>query len=412
MNSLKRFLLPPVVMAISLVIFMTLKNTKPEKTVTETPEKRWQVNTVNVDFKTYSPEVTLYGRVESPQKSVLKSALVADIVAVYALEGAHVKKGQLLVQLDDTDAKLTLEQRYADLEEVNALLKSEVKRVSRDRSVLEQEKSLLSLATKSVERIEALEQTRLVSQSNLEETRATQQRQMVTLKRLEFDIADHPARLAQLKARQKRSQALVQQAKVNIQRTQISAPFDGRISTLYVAKGDRVRAGDSILAVYDLSQLEVRAEIPGRYITQIQTMMATEKVLNAVAVIAGQQSDLSLERLSGEVKQNSAGIDGLFRVNNKQESLVLGSFVELTLTLKQYDQLVAIPYNTLYGLNHVYKLQDGYLQRIDVTRVGNVANEQGEKQLLIRSDGLKQGDELVSTQLPNAMSGLPAEAIK
>jgi len=411
-NSLKRFLLPPVVMAISLVIFMTLKNTKPEKTVTETPEKRWQVNTVNVDFKTYSPEVTLYGRVESPQKSVLKSALVADIVAVYALEGAHVKKGQLLVQLDDTDAKLTLEQRYADLEEVNALLKSEVKRVSRDRSVLEQEKSLLSLATKSVERIEALEQTRLVSQSNLEETRATQQRQMVTLKRLEFDIADHPARLAQLKARQKRSQALVQQAKVNIQRTQISAPFDGRISTLYVAKGDRVRAGDSILAVYDLSQLEVRAEIPGRYITQIQTMMATEKVLNAVAVIAGQQSDLSLERLSGEVKQNSAGIDGLFRVNNKQESLVLGSFVELTLTLKQYDQLVAIPYNTLYGLNHVYKLQDGYLQRIDVTRVGNVANEQGEKQLLIRSDGLKQGDELVSTQLPNAMSGLPAEAIK
>ena len=412
MTRFKQLILPIIVIIIAVAIFMGLKNSKPKKEAIDKPEKVWQVNTVSVDLHTYSPEIILYGRVETPQKAVLKSALVADVLKMSALEGDLVKKGQLLASLDDVDVTLVLEQRMADLAEINALLQSEQKRFSRDTDLLKQEKQLLNLAKKSVARIKALEKTRLVSQANLEDTLATEQRQRVTLKRLEFDIADHPARLAQLKAKQSRSRALIKQAKVNIKRTQITAPFDGRVSQVHIAVGDRVRVGDSVLVVYDLTQLEVRAEIPGRYNQQVKRMLATASSLNAVAMIDGDEHELTLGRLSGEVKADSAGIDGLFRFKEKNDTLALGTFIELTLFLQEQGNVTLLPYHALYGLHYVYKLDDALLQRVAVTRVGEATDSEGEKQLLIRSDDLKQGDILLSTQLPNAMTGLRAEPVK
>jgi len=70
-----------------------------------------------------------------------------------------------------------------------------------------------------------------------------------------------------------------------------------------------------------------------------------------------------------------------------------------------------MPFNALYGLNRVYRINDGYLEAVKITRVGEYENSQGQTQLLIRSDTLQEGDRVVSTQLPNAITGLRVEAV-
>lgn len=392
-------------------MFAVLKHNKPEKMVIQKPEKVWRVNTVPLNFQHISPEITLYGRIETPRKSTLKSALVADVMSVSVLEGSKVDIGQQLIKLDDTDVQLLLEQRQADLAEVNALIDSEVERFKRDKGLLEQETELLQLADKAVARAKKLEQSRLASQSSLDDALANKQRQELTLKRLNYDIAEHPPRVAQLQARKKRTQALLKQAKVNLKRSNIVAPFSGRISQLDVAVGDRVRAGDSLLSLYDLESLEVRAQIPGRYISQIQKMINQGEVLVATAFIGEQKLSFKLERLSGEVKLDSGGIDGLFSIIGNQQMLALGTFVELKLQLAVQHNVVALPFNALYGMNHIYRLNEGYLESVDIERVGEYTNDKGKKLLLLRSDNLRQGDEVVSTQLPNAITGLRVEAL-
>ena len=407
----KRILLPIVIVLIAIAIFTGLKQSKPEKTVIQKPEKIWRVNTVPVKFQQISPEITLYGRIETPRKSTLKSALSADVVSIAVLEGSEVELGQSLIQLDDTDVQLLLEQRQADLAEVNALIDSESERFKRDEGLLEQETQLLTLADKAVVRAKKLEQSRLASQSSLDDSLASKQRQVLTLKRLKFDIAEHPARVAQLNARKKRAKALLQQAEVNLGRSNIIAPFSGRLSQLNVAVGDRLRAGDSLLSLYDLENLEVRAQIPGRYISQVHQMLNQGESLLATASVDKQALSFELERLSGEVRLDSGGIDGLFSIVTKTQSLALGTFVELKLSLAQQDKVVALPFNALYGLNHVYRLNGGYLESIQIERIGEYTNEIGEKQLLLRGDELSQGDQIVSTQLPNAITGLRVEAM-
>jgi len=405
---LKQVILPVLILILAVAVFFTLKFSKEDKPPFEQVERVWQVEVMPVSLQSISPEVTLYGRVETPRKAMLNAALNADVLNVNALEGDYVEKGQLIIQLDDTDALLILAHRQADLAEINVLISSEQARFKRDKTLLVNEQELLKLTENAVDRARKLEKSRLASKATLDDSLAARQRQLLSLQRLEHDVAEHPARLAGLKARQSRAKALLSQAEVDLSRAQVKAPFSGRIAKRYISTGDRVRSGDNLLTLYDLDRLEVRAQIPARYIDQVRNNIAQGKQQSATTQINGKTITLLLSRLSGEVRLDSGGVDALFQVQDK--GLTLGSFVELNLQLSVQDNVVAIPFNALYGLSRVYQVDKGYLHLVDVQRVGEFKNKHGDNRILIRSDALKNDDLLLSTQLPNAMTGLRVEA--
>jgi RND family efflux transporter MFP subunit len=405
---LKKFALPVVIIAAAIAVFVMLKATKPATPASPQPEKAWLVDAVAVDYQRLAPEVRIYGRVETPRDANLKAAIEADVVEVNVLEGEIVAAEELLIKLDDTDVKLAMQQREADVAEAQALINSENQRYQRDQGLLANQKQLVSLADNAVQRAKKLEQSRLASQSTLDEALAGYEQQVLALKQLQHDINEHPSRLAQLKAALKRAQSLLQQSQVNLARSEILAPFSGRVSGLTVALGDRVRSGDSLLTIYDLSQLEVRAQIPGRYISQVRRMLTEGQTLSARAWLDGEEKMLTLNRLSGEVRQDSGGIDGLFRLTDNQQPLPLGTFVELQLQLAEQDSLIELPFSALYGMDRVYLIEDEHLRSVTIERVGEKSSAAGNT-LLVRSDELSQGDLVATTQLPNAITGLRVE---
>jgi multidrug efflux pump subunit AcrA (membrane-fusion protein) len=407
---LKRALIPILIIAVAVLVLIAMVKTRPQAPKMEKPPKVWVVNTITAQPATISPELTLYGRVETPREAALKSALEADVAEVFVLEGDSVSKGQKLIQLDDTDANLLLTQRKADVAAAQAQIDSEKLRFERDQSLLKQQQTLLELASKTVERARELDKTRLTPKSALDDAEAARERQLVTLKQLEHDIAEHPVRLAQLNASLMRAKALQQQAEVDLDRSLITAPFSGRIARLSVSVGDRVRNGDSLIALYDLQHLEVRAQIPGRYVRQVRSLLNTGNLPTAKAELDGQPIQFKLLRMAGEVKQDSGGVDGLFALQQHQNNLPLGSFIELQLQLAPIDGLIPIPFAALYGLDTVYKINKGLLQSVRIDKVGEQQGADGEKLLLIRSEQLQSGDQLVATQLPNAIDGLRVRA--
>lgn len=406
---LKKIALPILIIGFAIVAFMLLKVSEPETPAMAKKEKAWLVEAVTAEYQRIAPEVTIYGRVETPRDASLKAALEADVIEVNVLEGDNVTAGQTLIKLDDIDIQLTLQQRQADVREAQAQIETENQRFQRDKALLANQKQLLELADKAVQRARKLEQTRLASQASLDDTLAAYEQQALALKQLQFDIDNHKVRLAQLQATKQRAEALLAQAEVNLSRTEIKAPFDGRVAGLTVALGDRVRPGDTLLTVYDLDNLEVRAQIPGRYIPQVRQMLQQGKNLQAEAEVDDQLMRLSLNRLSGEVRQDSGGIDGLFRIENNMTPLPLGTFVELQLQLAEQNNVIEVPFSALYGMDRVYRIDEGHLQSVAIERVGEIEREAGKNSLLIRSDALSPGDLIAATQLPNAITGLRVE---
>ena len=409
---LNRIALPILIIAIAIAGFYGMMQSKQEKPKLQKAEKIWQVHTVPIVFQDISPEITLYGRVETPRKATLKAAVVADVKKASVLEGTLVESEQILVLLDDTDLQIMLSQRRAERAEIDALISSERIRFKRDRSLLNNEMKLLELAENAVVRMQKLIKTNLASKANLDDSLGDKQRQTLTVERLKYDINEHPARLAGLVARQARAKALFNQAEVDLSRSIIKAPFSGRIAKLEIAVGDRVRVGDPLLMLYDLANLEVRAQIPGRYISAVRKQLEQGETPNATAILDGELVLFELLRLSGEIRQDSGGVDGLFRLTDRMNAMALGTFVELKLKLVQQSSVAAIPFDALYELDRVYRLNEGFLEMVQIKRIGEYQLQSGEKQLLIRSEQLAESDIIIRTQLPNAISGLRAEAVQ
>ncbi|MFB6259746.1 MAG: hypothetical protein ABEK42_03415, partial [Thiohalorhabdaceae bacterium] len=114
-----------------------------------------------------------------------------------------------------------------------------------------------------------------------------------------------------------------------------------------------------------------------------------------------------LDRLGGRSPEGASGVEGLFRIQGKApEGLALGRFAEVVAELPPRPGLVAVPPAALYEQDRIYVVRDGRLAALTVERVGQKAVAGGPGRLLLRPEGLRSGDRVVTTQLPNASEGL------
>ncbi len=413
MKSLSlRSLLPLFFVLIGAAGFALLLMTKPRAVPIEPSEKAWLIAVEPVRVQTLAPELALYGRVESPRSATLTAALNADVIDVPVLEGLQVKQGQLLVHLDDRDSRLQLNQREAELAEIESEIESENHRYRMDLKTLDNEKALLQLAGKAVKRMQSLKKTQVASESGLEEAMQAMEQQAISVKARELAIGDHNARLTRLEARRDRARALRDLAQLELERTRIVAPFAGCIASVPVSVGDRVRSGDALIELYDTLALEVRAQVPARYLDTIYRALSDHKPLTAQSTVDGGQVSFRLDRLAGQVSAGSGGVDALFRVTRGHKRLRLGRFVSLTLHLLAEAEVIALPYEALYGSDRVYTLVDGRMKALHVEPIGEWTAPDASVRVLVRTGELQEGDMLIITQLPNAIDGLLVTAQK
>lgn len=401
-----RLLLPLAILALALAVLAVLVLTRPAGHPVPVRERTWTVDVETIRPQTLSPVLQLYGQVDNPRTARLAAAVAAEVLEVPAREGARVAAGDLLVRLDDRDQALLLAQRDADVQDLRAQLATERLRERSDRTALEHEQALLELARRAVSREQTLSSSKVGSEARLDEARQSLERQALAVETRRLAVASHGPQLEQLQARLARAEAQRDQARLDLGRTRIPAPFQGRIARLEVSPGDRVRVGDPLLVLFDESTLELRAQLPAPRIAGIRRALETGVALTARGELDGHPVMARLTHLAAETTPGRGGIDALLRVESGAERLQLGRTLELTLSLPPLADVVAVPPAALYGGNRIYKLVDGRMAAVDVTRLGETAGDDGPPRLLVRGAGLAAGDRLVTTQLPNAAEGL------
>lgn len=411
---IKKILLPIVILAITGVIFMYLVKTRPTTKQIEVKEQAWTVATQTIEPTTISPTISLYGRVESPRTTTLSSPTFSlngsgEVIEVTALEGQAVKAKQVLLRLDDRDSQLNLQQREADITDIQAQIENEALQHQNNIASVGHEETLLRLTQKSGDRAVELEKRKLGSISAADETQQAIERQHLSLNSRRIQIKTYESRIKQLQAKLQRAIALRDVAKLELERMQIKAPFSGTVAKLEVAVGDRVRSGDQLITLYDNTALEVRAQIPLRYQGMVLNSIAKKQALIAETMVDERPIRLRLARVAGQINKDSGGIDGLFIVEKGQEILRLGHLLNLTLNLPETKEIIALPFEAVYGTNRIYKLQNDRMLGVEVERVGEKQDAAGQSQILIRSPALKPGDKIIITQLPNAMDGLKVQ---
>ncbi|MCG5500460.1 efflux RND transporter periplasmic adaptor subunit [Ectothiorhodospira lacustris] len=406
---IKRFL-PLILLAIGIGGFVLLLITRPTEPPRQVAERVWRVTAEEVTPRSLSPQVDLYGHVGSPRVAGLRAAVEADVAQVSAEEGRRVVAGDTLVILDDRELVLLVQQRQADLDDLRAQLQVLERSHARDREALTRERTLLELAERGVNRAQDLLNRNLGSPATLEEAQRNREQQALAVANRQLALDDYEARREQQRARIRRAEAQLAQAGLDLERGHIRAPFDGRVARVDVAPGDRVRVGDALVTLFDTQALEVRVPIPAAHLPAVRQALEMELPPTAQARVDGLTLALELSRLAGETGAGSAGVEGLFRIISDTRDVPLGRFVSLRLSLPPREQVVALPFEALYGLDRVYRLEDGRMQGLAVRRLGEWVDEDGRERILVSGEALRAGDRIITTRLPNAIDGLRVSA--
>lgn len=405
-SSRKRALLPLAVIAVGIISMLLLIRTRPSPEIAKPNERVWLVRAIKANPSENTPNLELYGKVESPRNSILTAAIVADVLEKRADEGDRVKKDQLLIVLDNRDAKLIYDQRLAEVKSLESQINAEMVRYESDKQAYEHEKELVRLSAREVKRRERLFESKTGSALELDNARRTLAQQKLSLTTRERAINDHENRLANLEAQKARAQALADQAKLDIDRSEVRAPFDGKVAKIFVAVGNRVRPGNQLIELFDNKTIEVRAQIPQRYTKNARDAVANKEKITAKAFVNNKTVEMLLDRLATKVELGRSGVDALFTVTKNADLLELGKTINIYVDLLPIANTTPVPTTALYGMNRVYKIVNSRLDGIEVEQLGNIIHPDGSQSILISSPKIKSGDLILTTHIPVAIDGL------
>lgn len=392
-----------LILIVSLIYWLIRGNDK--QPALKVNEKSWPVQVARVNKTDAFPEITLYGAVDSPKHATLSSTIDTDVLNVLVKEGDVVKKGALLVKLDAEEFNIIAKQKKAAIDEAKAQIAAEITEYQNDLKSQKYLERLVKTNEVMMKRLEKLEVRQLEAQSNVDEALNKLLSQQVNYVQKQLEVANHKNILAQLQAKQKQLESSYQQALLDVRDTNIVAPFDGRITEVFVAPGDDIIPSSKLVSLYSLDDVEVRAQLPQKYLAKTNKALREQKQLVG-KILSPIALEIRVLRTGATLKTGSSTIDIFFKIPKESAAqLPLNQTVRLILKLPAVEDVYIIPATSLYGESRIYRVENQRLVSVHVEIIGEkYVNNQ--LYYLVKKDSLPKRVVVLVSKLPNARDGL------
>ena len=297
------------------------------------------VEVAKVEIMKLTDDTQAVGNLKSRQGIVLRPEVSGRITQLNFKDGDRVRKGQLLVQLDD---QLPLAQ-------------------------VKQSQAELSIATANHKRNQELVEQNFISKRSVDESAAN------------LDVAQAKLALSQATAA----------------RLKITAPFDGMTGIRTVNPGDYLKDGADIVNIEDIDAVYVDFRLPERFQTKVKR---GQKAIAELDAIPGRKFEALVVAIDPLIDANGRSVGVRACIDNRQLQLRPGMFARVTAVFGANDRAKVIPEEAIVpqgAKQFVLKVIDGaekdtkVTQRVEV-KVG--IRRPGRVEIV---EGLDEGDVIV-----------------
>ena len=410
MKLSRRFLLPIIVIVVAIAVAGFLRATRPEIERQPPQERVWPVAALRVAHSNAQPAFRVYGEVVAGREVELR-ALVAGVVVETSrdlLEGGIVKKGDLILAIDEFDFRTQLEERRAQAREARAKLGEIEARHRGNEDSLGWDRQELKLLKRDYDRAEKLRARGNVSEKFLDNARMALMNQRRTVVNDKTNVATEASRMEQQRSIIKRLDVSVLQAERELKETRLFAPFDGFLHSITAANGKRLSINDRVAKLVDANRLDVRVHLSN---LQFGRLIAADEALEGRTVQIvwqlGEQRfsyDAVIERVGARIDATTGGVELFARIQSGGIGgrLRPGAFVDVRLPERRYQDVVRAPETALHG-DSVYAIVEQRLQRRAIEVVAQDGNS-----VLLRGN-IRDGEQIVTTRFPEIAPGLKVE---
>lgn len=228
--------------------------------------------------------------------------------------------------------------------------------------------------------------------------------------------------IAEAKARREAAQAALELAKLNLERTHVRLPFEGRVARTSVHIGEVISMGATLAEVFSTDRVQVRLPLNNRQLSSLGLPIgyAAESdaapLVDFTADVAGvtQHWTGRLARIDAAVDPSTrliyatAEVDDPYGQGQSEQGmpLAVGLFVEAEIAGRLLENTVRIPSKGLRPGNQLFVVDSSGLLDIRTAEVAHATSEHA-----IISEGLRPGERLIVSALRNPISGMALSTI-
>ncbi|QQD19764.1 efflux RND transporter periplasmic adaptor subunit [Spongiibacter nanhainus] len=374
MPTLRRqSLIAAAIIVIAVVLATVLFLLRPAPEQVEVKQQPLIVDVAVAEKQTLSISLHSQGTVKPRTETQLASEVSGQIVTVSDNfeSGNLVEKGEVLLQIDDRQYKAAVVSARAA--------------ISSAKSALIQEKGRAAVAKRDLQRYPRKHVSR--------EAR---------------ELALRLPQLEEAKARYNSAVADFRQAKINLEKTKIRAPYRGIVQSRLADEGDIVGAGSQLGSLFSIDTAEIRLPIPLDRLSNLDLPVAGREV-STEAVLKDELDNhwrARIIRTEGALDERSrvlyavAEVPDPYALDSDRPPLRNGTFVTANISGKAIDNLIAIPRHILRAGNKIWVVdaQDRLINReVEVLR--------SDGDLAYVKSGLENGERVCLSSIPNAITG-------
>ncbi len=377
--KVRKTILPVLVLLIAMgLTFVIVKSRKVPKPQ-ETPYLGPLVDVAELQPVSRKVVVTATGSVQAKHEVNITPQVRGKVVYVSPdlIAGGHVKKGELLFSIEDIDYRLAI-----DLAKAN-LAKAELE--------LQRNESLAKVAR---------QEWQALNPDNHDPD----------------PLVVYEPQIKSAMAQRDAAVANVEQAEINLQRTQVFAPLNGYVRSEQVEVGQYLNVGSPVTTLVGTDQAEVIVPLPLDELAWIKVPAEGENSRGSTAEVVLNSGNHSF-KWTGAVTRTMGEIDPRNRMakivvtiddpvvttstKNPLSRLLPGMFVEVNLQGEDIAQVFAVPRGALHDDDTVWIADDE-----NKLRIRNVEIVRRERDEVLVLSGINAGEKIILTNLSAAAEGM------
>ena len=313
------------------------------------------------------------GTVTATNTVNVRSRVAGELVKIHFKEGQQVKAGDLLAEIDPRSYRIALQQAEGTLAQNQAQLKNAQVDLARYKGLYAED----SIAKQTLDTAEA--------------------------------------QVAQFQGLVKTNQAQVNDARLNLDFTQIRAPINGRVGLRQLDLGNLVAANDAtaLVVITQTEPISVAFTLPE---TELSTVLERYRNGASLPVEAWDRSDSKLQStgvlgsIDNQIDTTTGTLKFKGRFENKDLALFPNQFVNVRLLADTLKQVVMAPAAAIqFGNDGTFAYVVNAESTVNVRKL-KVGASDGENSVIL--DGLKAGDRLVLEGTDRLREGTKVEVVE
>lgn len=295
-----------------------------ERRRAESPDAR-PVSTAIVEARDISFAINAAGEIGPADQVSVRPEINGKIAELPVDIGDHLKKGQLLCRLDDTDLQTDKE--------------SQLSQIAGARLQIEASALQVAKTEREFKRNQQLYEARLVAQEIFDNART------------DYDVAKNS--LALSKNALERAEKSLKQVEDKLAKTHLEAPFDCTVLTRPVSLGQTVsgsagfNSGTEVMTIANLNDMIITAHINQADVTR---MKAGQPVEVQVESVPGLRMKASVERIAPQavIRNGIKGFSARITLKNLDPRIRPGMTSILTIPVASVESALSVPLSAVF----------------------------------------------------------------